>query len=258
MKFINKYKSPNYNRRKNDAYLKFIIIHYTVLLSDKEVINHLCEKKRKVSSHFFINKKGKIYNLVDVEYRSWHAGKSYWKGEKDLNSFSLGIEMENSGHYLKFENYTLAQKSSLKKLLIFLKKKYKIKSENILGHSDISPYRKIDPGQKFPWKELANKNIVFSPIFSSKYNHKKIENYLNTKLFSSKRKKVLYMLKKIGYNIEPSRKSNKKFILLIDACQMHYRNLLVNGRLDNQTYEIIKSHFNHLLTIENFSIISNN
>ena len=92
MKFITTYKSPNYNLRKKNSNIKFIIIHYTAMYSLKETLKHLCDSKSKVSSHYLISKKGRIYALVDNNKRAWHAGHSFWKGIKDINSTSIGIE----------------------------------------------------------------------------------------------------------------------------------------------------------------------
>ena len=91
--------------------------------TDVEAINYMCNKKNQVSSHFLINRIGKIFNLVSVKYRAWHAGQSYWKKERDINSNSIGIEIDNSGYHLDFENYNLLQFKAIVKLLIFLKKK---------------------------------------------------------------------------------------------------------------------------------------
>lgn len=178
MKFINKYKSLNYDKRCKRLSIKYIIIHYTAMRTDVEAINYLCDKNNQVSSHFLINRIGKIFNLVNVNYRAWHAGKSYWKKERDINSNSIGIEIDNSGYNLDFENYNSLQFKAIVKLLIFLKKKYKIKSHNILAHSDISPYRKIDPGEKFPWNELSSKKIVTMPKLLGKNCLKRLNNIL--------------------------------------------------------------------------------
>ena len=105
MKFINKHKSLNYDKRCKRLSIKYIIIHYTAMRTDVEAINYLCNKNNQVSSHFLINRIGKIFNLVNVNYRAWHAGKSYWKKERDINSNSIGIEIDNSGYNLDFENY---------------------------------------------------------------------------------------------------------------------------------------------------------
>ena len=126
MKFINKYKSVNFNLRKKGHKIKYIILHYTAIKSDYKAIQHLIYKKNKVSSHFLVNKKGKIFSLVDLKKRAWHAGQSFWKGDRDINSSSIGIELDNTGHYINFERYTKNQIDSLIKLLNFLKKNIKL------------------------------------------------------------------------------------------------------------------------------------
>ena len=248
MKFINKHKSPNYNNRKSSLEIIYIIIHYTAMRNNQQAIEYLCDNKNKVSSHFLINKSGKIYNLVNLKFRAWHAGKSYWKKQKDINSSSIGIEMDNSGHHLDFENYTLEQINSLVELLKFLIKKYKIKQENILGHSDIAPYRKIDPGEKFPWNKLFSKNIIYLPKALNRIESNKIDIFLKKKVIKTKKDKILYMLKKIGYDIDLAKKNSRSFNSLIIAYKMHYCNKFFLGKVDIHTYEIIKGHFNQVLT----------
>ncbi|MDC0056527.1 N-acetylmuramoyl-L-alanine amidase [Alphaproteobacteria bacterium] len=249
MKFINKYKSINYNQRSKQLSIKYIIVHYTAMRTDLEAINYLCNKKNQVSSHFLINKVGKIFNLVDIQYRAWHAGKSYWEKERDINSSSIGIEIDNSGHHLDFENYNSLQIKAIVKLLIFLKKKYKIKSHNILAHSDISPYRKNDPGEKFPWHKLSSKKIVIMPKLPGKKLSAKIDHNLKRLSLRTIEKKTLHMLGVIGYDVKQAKGNRKKFKTLIKAYQMHFRKSLVNGYLDSNTYEIIKGHFNQSLTV---------
>jgi len=163
MKFIYKYKSPNFNKRKKGTSVNFVILHYTAFKDSNKALKHLCEKKNNVSAHFLINKSGKIYYLVNTCNRAWHAGKSYWKGFSDINSISIGIELDNSGHHNIFENYTSLQIKSLIELLTNISISFAINKHNILGHSDIAPYRKIDPGEKFPWKKLAKVGLSFIP-----------------------------------------------------------------------------------------------
>ena len=163
MKFIEKYKSPSFDIRKKGTFLSYIILHYTAIKDYNEALSHLCKKENKVSSHFLINKSGEIFYLVDILNRAWHAGQSYWRGVTDINSESIGIEIDNSGHYLDFEDYTLKQINSLIKLLKYICNKFSINNQNILGHSDIAPYRKLDPGIKFPWTKLNNVNLSFLP-----------------------------------------------------------------------------------------------
>ena len=254
MKFIEKYKSPNFDIRKKDSSLNYIIIHYSAIKSYKEALSHLSERKNKVSSHFFINKSGEIFSLVDLINRAWHAGRSYWKGIIDINSESIGIEMDNSGHHYDFENYTPKQINSLIQLLKHISKKFNINKQNILGHSDISPYRKIDPGERFPWKKLHKYNLSFFPNELFQNTKNKIERYLKKKLnIKNKKYRLLYMLNKIGYDIRAAKKDEKKYYMLIKAYQMHYRQSLISGKLDLETYNLILSHYNEMLTKDQFS-----
>ena len=248
MKFINKYKSLNYDLRKKNCIIKHIVIHYTAMRSDLEAVKHLCNIRNKVSSHFLINKLGEIYSLVNIRYRAWHAGKSYWNKEEDINSTSIGIELENSGHFLDFEDYSNLQIDSLCDLLIFLKQKYKIQSHNILGHSDIAPYRKYDPGEKFPWKKLHLNKIIKIPLINIEKNLTKDDVILNEPSIILRKTKALNMLKIIGYDVVPAYINKKNFMFLVRAYQMHYRQDDVSGVLDRKTFEIIKNQYNQSLT----------
>ena len=155
LKNTEKYYSPNFNkvkRSKNE--IKFIIIHYTGMASELKALDRLTNIQSEVSSHYFIKNNGKIITLVPELYVSWHAGISSWKNYKSLNKYSIGIEISNPGHNYNYKKFSKKQIQSLKKLSQFLIKKYKINKKNILGHSDIAPLRKIDPGEKFPWNYL--------------------------------------------------------------------------------------------------------
>ncbi len=172
MKLIHKFKSLNYDKRNNKQ-ISFLILHYTALPSIEDSIKYLCDKKNKVSCHYIISQNGKIYNLVNEKYRAWHAGQSAWLLERDLNSASIGIEMDYSISNNNNE-YSKLLIESLICLLKYLKKKYKIDNKNILGHSDIAPYRKKDPGHKFPWKKLNNLDLSYSPKTVSLIESEKI------------------------------------------------------------------------------------
>ena len=157
---ISNFYSPNFNRKKRpNNSIKIIIIHYTGMQSERESIAKLCNPKSKVSSHFVINQNGKIYRLTQDNQIAWHAGKSCWRKYKNLNKNSIGIELVNKGHQFGYTNFKKKQLSSLIKICKILIKKYKINKRNVVGHSDIAPLRKIDPGEKFPWKKFANNKI---------------------------------------------------------------------------------------------------
>ena len=122
MKYITKYKSPNYNSR-NKSKIKLIIIHYTALRNTKEAITYLCTKEKKVSAHYLISQNGLIYNLVNEKFRAWHAGQSYWQDVFDINSFSVGIELDYNPNG-KNNKFSYKMISSLKKLILKIKNKY--------------------------------------------------------------------------------------------------------------------------------------
>ena len=152
--------SPNFStRRRNLKKIKYIVYHYTGMRSESKAIKRLTDDRAKVSCHYFIKRSGQIILMVPELYEAWHAGKSKWKKDISLNRNSIGVEITNKGHYFGYQSYSKKQILSLIKLTKYLIKKYKIKSSNILGHSDIAFERKKDPGEKFPWKKLASKKI---------------------------------------------------------------------------------------------------
>jgi len=156
-----KYYSINFNLPKRSRKkIIFIILHYTGMKKESAAIKRLCDPKSKVSSHYFIKNSGEVLSLVPDLYEAWHAGVSSWQKLKSLNKYSIGIEINNPGHDNGYKEFSSKQIFSLTKLIKYLVKKYNIKKQNILGHSDISPDRKKDPGEKFPWKKLAKKKIV--------------------------------------------------------------------------------------------------
>ena len=229
--------SPNFDLKKRDKKLiKFIILHYTGMKSQSKAIKKLCDPKSKVSSHYFIKNSGEALILVPDLYKAWHAGKSKWKKFKSLNQYSIGIEINNPGHSHSYKKYSLNQIISLTKLLKNLKKKYNIKKQNILGHSDISPDRKKDPGEKFPWKKLAIKNLSIWHNLSEK----KLKVLRNIKLNNFEEQEFTNNL----YNIGFSRLIGKKFKIkknnLIKAFQRRFRQNLINGKTDQECLLISK------------------
>jgi len=155
-------ETPNFNERKTNV-VDMIVLHYTGTESLNDAITRLCRKKYEVSAHYLVAKNGDIYQMVAEEYRAWHAGVSYWRGETDINSRSIGIEIENKGHDYGYEDYPDIQIASVVGLCKNLIEKYGIKPLNIVGHSDIAPSRKKDPGEKFPWRLLAMNGIGVYP-----------------------------------------------------------------------------------------------
>ena len=223
--------SPNFSRkiRKNKD-IKFLIIHYTGMQSKIESIKRLVNPKSKVSSHYLIDRKGQILKMIDEKNIAWHAGKSRWKNFYNLNKSSIGIELVNKGHKFGYEKFTNLQINRLINLCLKLKKKYNIKSFNILGHSDIAPLRKKDPGEKFPWEKLKNAKLG---IWYKNSDLKK--SYID-----KKKMRILFFknLHIIGYRYFNIKKRTKNDQYLIKAFKRRFLPKNVNGKIDQKTYII--------------------
>jgi len=223
------YYSPNFNSiKRNTKKIKFLIFHYTGMKKESGALKKLTKIQSEVSSHYLIKNNGDIVLLVPDLYTAWHAGKSSWKNYKSLNKHSIGIEISNPGHQFNYKKFSKKQISSVLRLSKYLLKKYKIKPKNILGHSDIAPNRKRDPGEKFPWRYLAKNKISFWHSLSNnllKKNRQVKVNNEGKKLFF----KNLY---KIGYH----RNFNKIHHLrsIVKAFQRRFRQELISGQIDKE------------------------
>jgi|TARA_B110000027_G_scaffold107538_1_gene114448 N-acetylmuramoyl-L-alanine amidase len=232
--------SPNFNMKKRyKKNIKFIVFHYTGIKKESEAINRLTNIQSEVSCHFFIKNNGEIIKIVPETYIAWHAGKSSWKRYKSLNKYSLGIEIANPGHEFGYKKFSKKQIFSLLKLSKFLIKKYKIDPKNILGHSDIAPQRKKDPGEKFSWKYLSKNKVGLW------HTLKKQELIRNRKLKISKIDEDTFFtnLFKIGYSKKTAKDLNKSKYLknVIKAFQRRFRQELVDGKIDRECLLISNS-----------------
>ena len=230
--------SPNFDKKKRKfKQIKFIIFHYTGMRNEKDAIKRLKSSKSKVSSHYFIKNNGKIITLVPELYVSWHAGISSWQSYKSLNKYSIGIEISNPGHNYNYKKFSKKQIHSTLKLTKYLIKKYKIKNKFILGHSDIAPFRKKDPGEKFPWKYLSKNKVGLWYDLNEKKLFKrreiKVDNY----------EEIIFLknLYKIGYSRVLNKSKNENNKLLTSAFQRRFRQDLVNGIIDEECLLISKN-----------------
>ena len=221
--------SPNFTTpARNKKNIKYIVFHYTGMSSETKAISRLTDVKSKVSCHYFIKKSGEIILMVPEKYEAWHAGISNWKKDSFLNRSSIGIEISNKGHRFGYENYSKIQVLSLIKLSRLLIKKFKIKSSNIVGHSDISFDRKVDPGEKFPWKFLSKKKIgIWHQL-----HKEKLRKLRKKKITEVQKRQCLNFIKKIGYFVKKNNKKNK--IKLFKNFQRRFRQELINGILDKE------------------------
>ena len=223
---ITKLYSPNFDhKRRGSKNITSIIIHYTGMQSERESLKRLISSKSKVSCHYLINRSGRVFRLVKDQNIAWHAGKSMWGKYKNLNKNSIGIELVNKGHRYGYQAFTRIQIKRLVELCKYLKRKYRIKNRLILGHSDIAPLRKIDPGEKFPWSHLSSKGVGIYPNKTVRREKLQKNDNINT---------LFYNLRKIGYRYL-KRKFRKK---IIKNFQRRYRQNRVNGILDPETLKI--------------------
>ena len=212
---------------------------------ESDAIKKLTNSKSDVSCHHFIKNNGETFVMVPDLYIAWHAGESRWKNYKSLNRNSIGIEISNPGHELNYKKFSNKQIQSIIKLSKILIKKYKIKPKNILGHSDIAPERKKDPGEKFPWKELAKVGVGLwhsVSIRTCKKNRKIQLDKISVRLFYDNLSKIGYTIKKT-INLK-NRKFNNN---VVKAFQRRFRQELVNGKLDKECLIIsnnLVKHFN--------------
>ncbi len=234
--------SPNFDEKKRKSkQIKFLIFHYTGIQKEKDSINRLTNIKSKVSSHYLIKNNGEVVTLVPDIYVAWHAGISFWKNYQSLNKNSIGIEISNPGHNFKYKNFSKKQIKSILLLSKFLIKKYKIKPQNILGHSDIAPNRKKDPGEKFPWEFLFKNKIGFW----HNLDKKKLIEYRTLKINDLEKKLFYKNILKIGYSEKNFKNSKFKMVqykkILIKAFQRRFRQDLINGIADLECLIISKN-----------------
>ena len=227
--------SPNFDPKKRKTnQIKFLIFHYTGMKTEKAAINRLTDIESRVSAHYLIKQNGEIITLVPDLYTAWHAGKSVWKNYTSLNKDSIGIEIVNPGHDINYKKFSKIQLRTLISLSKFLIKKYKINSKNVLGHSDIAPERKKDPGEKFPWKLLSKEKIGYW------HNLNQNELIKNRNLKTSSKEKNLFLtnLFKIGYQKKFLYNSNFNRIsfdqIISKAFQRRFRPEIINGKIDQE------------------------
>ncbi|MAZ76119.1 MAG: N-acetylmuramoyl-L-alanine amidase [Micavibrio sp.] len=164
MKIIDK-PSPNYNDR-GDVKPSILLMHYTGMKTAQEALDRLTDEASEVSAHYTVDVDGTIYKHVDEDKRAWHAGAGAWRNLTNINSHSIGIEIVNKGHEFGYEAFPDVQIKAIKGLALEIMERHDILPENVLAHSDVAPDRKEDPGELFPWKELATHGIGVWPEVS--------------------------------------------------------------------------------------------
>ncbi|MEH6678298.1 N-acetylmuramoyl-L-alanine amidase [Phenylobacterium sp.] len=220
--------SPNFNERPGPP--DILVMHYTGMESGEAAIARLRDPEAKVSSHYVVEEDGRIFTLVAEERRAWHAGVSFWKGERDINGRSIGIEIVNPGHEFGYRPFPDAQIAAVIALTADIRTRWMIADGDIIAHSDVAPARKIDPGELFPWKALAEAGhgLWVEPDPAPGAPLAEGEDGAGVFAFQAG-------LTRLGYECPPSGQFDAATTTVVSAFQRHWRPHLVDGIADGET-----------------------
>jgi len=205
--------SPNFNERKLPV--SMIVLHYTGMVDAAAALARLCDPLAEVSAHYLVDEDGTVHRLVAEDKRAWHAGKSRWRGIEDVNSASVGIEIVNPGHELGYRPFTEEQIDALVPLIARIKESHGITRGNVVGHSDIAPMRKQDPGELFPWSRLARLRLALP---------RPTKNLMDPGWTDAG---FLIALERFGYDVTDK-------LAAVVAFQRRYRPELIDGTIDGE------------------------
>ncbi len=209
--------SPNFDDRPSATTIDMLVLHYTGMESAEAALARLCDPAVKVSAHYVIGEDGVVTALVDEAARAWHAGVSFWRGETDINACSIGIELVNPGHEFGYRDFPEVQMAALVKLATGILARHPIPARNVVGHSDVAPGRKTDPGERFDWAALAQEGIGLWPGDAEPANAADVP----------------AMLSEYGYDVTDGAAA-------IAAFQRHFRPETLDGRADPETLVRLK------------------
>lgn len=223
--------SPNFDARPLDGQVKYLILHYTGMATGKEALDRLCDKASKVSAHYLIEEDGRVFSLVSEDKRAWHAGLAAWEEDRDINGLSIGIELVNPGHDSpnykgNYRPFPDVQMLSLMGLCKDILARHNIKPGHVLGHSDVAPERKCDPGELFDWKRLAAEGIGAWPTIVQ--NQK--EDSFDPVSFQQR-------LKDYGYHVDYADAAAPN--AAVRAFQQHFRPTDIRGIADRECFVLL-------------------
>lgn len=219
-----RYSSPNFDERDPSVPLQFIVLHYTNMRSGAEALKRLCDPRAKVSAHYVIEEDGRVFKLLEESKRGWHAGKSFWRGITDINSASFGIELVNPGHQNGYRAFPAAQMAACAEVMRDLINRYNLSATRApLGHSDVAPGRKEDPGELFPWQALAAEGLGMWPeVEEDDHGH-------------AEDKEVQELLRAIGYDCPDHGAYDRATRDALLAFQRHYHPENLTGTPEVET-----------------------
>jgi N-acetylmuramoyl-L-alanine amidase len=230
--------SPNFDARTGPP--DMVVLHYTGMQTGEGALARLRDPQAKVSAHYLIEEDGRIFGLVPEERRAWHAGVSFWQGERDINTASIGIELVNPGHEFGYRAFPDDQIASLVDLLDDIRSRWEIADARIVGHSDVAPDRKDDPGELFPWKHLAEEGHGLWIEAAAAPGAPLGLGDQGAGVFA-----LQAGLTRLGYDSAPSGKYDEHTQTIVRAFQRHWRPARFDGIADGET----RARLVHLLRL---------
>jgi N-acetylmuramoyl-L-alanine amidase len=235
--------SPNHDPRPRGAKVDILLLHYTGMESAGAALERMCDPAAKVSAHYMIDEDGTVYRLVDEKQRAWHAGVSSWRGDADVNGRSVGVELVNPGHEFGYRKFAEVQMTRLEQLGAEIVLRHSIPAANVLGHSDVAPDRKQDPGELFDWAALARAGVGLWP--GPDFRPRRTGPDLGVGDVGPEVAALQGALKSYGYGIEDPGVYGERTGLVVAAFQRHFRPLGVDGSADPETCGLI----DHMATL---------
>lgn len=222
--------SPNHDTR-NAPKVQMLVLHYTGMRDAKSALDHMCDPASGVSAHYMVDEDGSVYQLVPEELRAWHAGDSSWRGVTDVNSLAIGIELVNPGHQFGYRDFTDFQMDALLELTRDIVARLAIRPEYVLGHSDVAPLRKMDPGERFDWSTLARHGVGLWPFRNPALGMAKGP-VLKVGSEGQEVAAVQDLLGRFGYAVPQTGLFDEETSNVTAAFQRHFRPAGITGQMD--------------------------
>lgn len=242
--------SPNFDERNCRRPVDMVVLHYTGMPTAAVALQRMSDPESKVSSHYMIDEDGTIYRLVPEDKRAWHAGLAFWRGVRDVNARSIGIELVNPGHEFGYREFPAVQIDALILLLRDIASRHEVMPGNYVGHSDVAPTRKEDPGELFPWRRLHAAG--FGRWWTDDFKISPNAPVLRAGERGGAVLELQVALDKIGYAIEGSGIYDQHTEAAVRAFQRHWRQSQVDGVSDTETASLIY-HIAEQMTVRRLS-----
>ncbi len=227
--------SPNFDQRPAGRGIDMLVLHYTGMKTARAALARMCDPAAQVSAHYLIDEDGTTTALVAEQNRAWHAGRAWWWGESDINGCSIGIELVNPGHEFGYRDFPQDQMAALEELAARIMARHAIPPERVLGHSDVAPGRRQDPGERFDWQRLAAAGMGLWPGAAGSVELSP----LGPGDSGIEVVRLQTALGRYGWRIDPSGVFNNQTETVVRAFQRHFRPDLIDGRVDAESWGLL-------------------